>query len=276
MSKLTTLQLLRRHAGPFAVSFALMTLLLLANYGLRQMPQLSARGVPAGTIVEALLLALPFIIAMTLPMAVFVSVSWVFMRLGAHGALAAQRERYGARRLLAPVLRLAVGISALALVSNTQILPRANARLGAVLAGAPRKPTDRTMTVGQLRDAARSARTDTGPDALVRAGVYEVEIQKKFALAAACAILAVAGAAIMLRFPRGGIGLVIGASVVVFTGYYAALIAGESLADRQIISPFVAMWMANALLLGVVLLLAVRQPSRPRPPRGAESFAIGE
>jgi lipopolysaccharide export system permease protein len=64
------------------------------------------------------------------------------------------------------------------------------------------------------------------------------------------------------------------ASGIVFTGYYLSLVAGESLADRQMISPFVGMWMANAFLLAVVLLLVWR-PGRPRAEGGAESLAIG-
>jgi lipopolysaccharide export system permease protein len=87
-------------------------------------------------------------------------------------------------------------------------------------------------------------------------------------------VLALAGAAIALRFPRGGAGLVIGAGGIVFTGYYLSLVAGESLADRQVITPFVAMWMANAFLLAVVPLLVWR-PGGPGAARGAEPLAIG-
>jgi lipopolysaccharide export system permease protein len=87
-------------------------------------------------------------------------------------------------------------------------------------------------------------------------------------------VLALAGAAVALRFPRGGVRLVFGASGVVFTGYYLSFIAGESLADRLVISPFLAMWMANAFLLAFVLLLVWR-PGRPRATGGAESLAIG-
>ena len=142
-------------------------------------------------------------------------------------------------------------------VSNSLVVPRTNARLAAVLTGSPpRALSDRTMTIGQLRDAARSARTDNGRAAAARAAAYEVEIQKKFALAFSCVVLAMAGVAIVLRFPRGRTGFALGAAGVVFTGYYLSLVTGESLADRQAISPFAAMWMANALLLAVVLLLA--------------------
>ena len=50
------------------------------------------------------------------------------------------------------------------------------------------------------------------------------------------------GAPIALRFPRGGVGLVIGVSLVVFALYYVGLIAGESLANKGIMPPFWAMW----------------------------------
>ena len=275
MSKLTTRQLLRRHTTPFTVSVASLTVLLLANHAVREVPQLSSRGVPAGAIAEVLLLALPHTMALTIPMAVFLAVSWVFTRLGAEGVLAsATRERHGVRRLVVPVLGAAAVIATLTLVSNTQVVPRANARLAAVLEGTPRGLTDRTMTVGELREAARRARTATGAEATARAAAYEVEIQKKFALAAACMVLALVGAAAAIRFPHGGVGLVLGASGFVFTAYYLLLVAGEAFADRQVISPLVAMWMANAFLLAVVLLLVWR-PSRPGPTGGAETLAIG-
>ena len=38
-----------------------------------------------------------------------------------------------------------------------------------------------------------------------------------------------------LRFPRGGMGLVIGGGLVVFSIYYVGLIAGESLGNRGIV-----------------------------------------
>jgi lipopolysaccharide export system permease protein len=80
---------------------------------------------------------------------------------------------------------------------------------------------------------------------------YEVEIEKKFALSVACFVFVLFGAPIALRFPRGGVGMTIGVSLVVFSLYYVGLIAGESLADRGIVSPFLSMWGAN-LLFGTI------------------------
>lgn len=90
---------------------------------------------------------------------------------------------------------------------------------------------------------------------------YETEIQKKFALAAACVVFVLLGAPIAIRFPRGGVGLVIGVSIAVFALYYVGLIVGEDLADKLILDPVVAMWMANALftLVGVLGLIRVQR-----------------
>jgi lipopolysaccharide export system permease protein len=95
-----------------------------------------------------------------------------------------------------------------------------------------------------------------------REAMYEVEIQKKYAIAAACLIFALLGAPVALKFQRGGVGLVIGMSVAVFTVYYIGLIGGEELGDRLIVSPFFAMWTPNVLfgIAGLVGLWRIRKP----------------
>jgi lipopolysaccharide export system permease protein len=87
-----------------------------------------------------------------------------------------------------------------------------------------------------------------------RAAMYEVEIQKKYAIAAACLVFAIVGVPIALRFPRGGTGLVLATSVVVFAVYYVGLIGGEELGDRLVVSPFLAMWGPNLLFVVLGLL----------------------
>jgi lipopolysaccharide export system permease protein len=98
-------------------------------------------------------------------------------------------------------------------------------------------------------------------DALTTMSRYEVEIQKKFALALACVVFVLFGAPVALRFPRGGVGVVIGVSLVTFALYYVCLIAGETLANKLILSAFWAMWAANAIftVIGFVLLLRVER-----------------
>jgi lipopolysaccharide export system permease protein len=87
---------------------------------------------------------------------------------------------------------------------------------------------------------------------------FMIEIHKKFALAAACLVFVLVGAPIALRFPRGGVGLVIGASVVIFGFYYVGLIGGETLADQLIVTPFWSMWTANLVMAAIGLTLFLR------------------
>jgi lipopolysaccharide export system permease protein len=99
---------------------------------------------------------------------------------------------------------------------------------------------------------------------------YDVEIQKKFALAFACIVFVMIGAPIALRFPRGGVGLVIGASVSIFALYYIGLVAGEALADRAIMGPFLAMWLTNILFLAIAAWLLSRMGKEGATARGGD------
>lgn len=87
---------------------------------------------------------------------------------------------------------------------------------------------------------------------------YKVEIHKKLAIPAMCITLVLIGAPLALRFPRGGVGLVIGASAGIYGIYYVGLIGGESLADKLIITPFWAMWTPNLVMMVVGLWLFLR------------------
>lgn len=86
-----------------------------------------------------------------------------------------------------------------------------------------------------------------------------VEIHKKFALSFACLVFVLFGPPIALRFPRGGVGVTIGVSIGVFGLYYVCLMGGEALADKGLVPPSIAMWIANAIftVTGVVLLWRV-------------------
>jgi lipopolysaccharide export system permease protein len=96
-----------------------------------------------------------------------------------------------------------------------------------------------------------------------RADRYAVEVHKKWSISMACISFVIVGIVMALRFPRGGIGLVIGAGLLVFSIHYVGLTAGESLADRGHVSPWLAMWSPNIVLtiLGVLGLVRVSRES---------------
>jgi lipopolysaccharide export system permease protein len=115
------------------------------------------------------------------------------------------------------------------------------------VAGPPVRHPSPDVSGGQLRgQVAGYAATSLGTVASLSR--YRVEIHKKFSIPAMCIVFVLIGAPLALRFPRGGVGLVIGASALIFGLYYVGLIGGESLADKLIISPFWAMWAPNLLM----------------------------
>jgi lipopolysaccharide export system permease protein len=85
---------------------------------------------------------------------------------------------------------------------------------------------------------------------------HSVELHKKIAISFACLVFVLLGIPIGARTRDGGTGAGMVASITVFAVYYAFLKAGETLADRGYVTPFLSMWAANILLgsLGIWLL----------------------
>ncbi len=138
---------------------------------------------------------------------------------------------------------------------STSVVGRA-ARVGAL---GSRRPGASNLDRDELtRTVSITSRTHSTRISALRQSVNqkEVEIHKKISLAVACAVFVLVGAPLALRFPRGGLGLVIAASSFIFAVYWMGLIGGESLADRGVASPALAMWIPNVVftLLGVILV----------------------
>ncbi|MCI0697034.1 LptF/LptG family permease [candidate division KSB1 bacterium] len=77
-----------------------------------------------------------------------------------------------------------------------------------------------------------------------------VEIHKKYAIAVACLVFVLIGAPLGVLARRGSLATGTALSLGFFLLYWACLIGGEDLADREIVSPFMAMWSANFLTGG--------------------------
>ena len=84
---------------------------------------------------------------------------------------------------------------------------------------------------------------------------YLVEIHKKYSLSFACIIFVLVGIPLGTLSKRGGMGVAIGFSFVIFILYWSFLITGERLADKLILPPIPAMWVFNVVLLAVGIFL---------------------
>jgi lipopolysaccharide export system permease protein len=87
----------------------------------------------------------------------------------------------------------------------------------------------------------------------------EFEVHKKYSIAAATLVFVLIGIPLALRLARGGVGMVIAASLTIFAIYYVGLIGGETLADEGYVHPLASAWLMNAAfgVLGVLGLRAV-------------------
>jgi lipopolysaccharide export system permease protein len=92
---------------------------------------------------------------------------------------------------------------------------------------------------------------------------YRVEIYKKYSIPIACLVFVLVGLPLGIMSKRGGFGIAATLSLGFFLLYWACLIGGEKLADRDLLSPFWGMWMANFILglLGIYLTVRIGKES---------------
>jgi lipopolysaccharide export system permease protein len=409
--RILTRYLLRLHIGPFIFALFAMTSLLFVNTIARRFPEMAGKGLPAQVIFEVCLLSLPHIIALTLPMAVLVSVLYAFSQMAADNEITALKASgVNLLRLMVPLMGAAVILAGFMVYFNDRILPETNHSLKVLLMDINRKsptlqlkeqvindiqtsdgrsryflqaaridPTtnrlrdvviydlsvtgrdrtvyadsgrmafnreqtdlfltlydgsmaeikemepevfqrvffkqqqmmiagignvlertmedayrsDREMSLGMLSAAVDTAKAEmqmlqseakrygleavegglgqrgiaSAPSSMRQATTelrmlgaramsaqqriyeYQVEWHKKFAIPFACLVFVLLGAPLAVRFPRGGPGMVIAISLMIFGIYYMSLIGGESLGDKGRVAPFWGPWAPNLLFL---------------------------
>ena len=204
-----------------------------------------------------------------------------YMRVARHDLAMAEHELRKAPKPTPPKSENPGGIGKAYCALVGLFTPKPAQAAQAALAQTPAPPVQApdSTTAGQTlpveeADAAYAQRTQEAryrlDDARRERNRYDVEIHKKFSLAAACVIFVLIGAPVALRFPRGGVGLVIGVSFAVFGLYYVGLIGGETLANKAYMAPWLAMWAANIVLLIAGLVLAARMGRESSTTRGGD------
>jgi len=86
---------------------------------------------------------------------------------------------------------------------------------------------------------------------------YMVEVHKKYSIPAACLVFVLIGAPLGIMARASGMAMGASYSIAFFLIYWVCLIGGESLADRLVVRPWVAMWAPNLVIgaLGVWLMI---------------------
>ena len=122
--------ILRSVVGPFVFAWAALTGMLMLNQLSRRFGDLVGKGLPPGVIVEVLTLFIPFIVALTLPMAILVAVLYGFSQLGVDNEITAMRASgISVPQMVRPVFVAGVLLTLTNFLFIDQILPRTNLRL---------------------------------------------------------------------------------------------------------------------------------------------------
>ncbi len=87
---------------------------------------------------------------------------------------------------------------------------------------------------------------------------YMVEFHKKFSIPFACIVFALLGVPMAVTSSRSGKGVSVSLAIGIFLVYYLFLVGGEKMADRGRMDPFLSMWSANFVLLGVGIPIFIR------------------
>ncbi|MDX2120492.1 MAG: LptF/LptG family permease [Gemmatimonadota bacterium] len=155
-------------------------------------------------------------------------------------------------------------------LDNIPQMPLAGVVLPPARQAGMRLPT--TLTSWAEVSAARDEVKTSGG----RANQYLVEVHKKWAISVACLVFALVGIPMALRFPRGGMGLVIGGGLGVFAIYYVGLIAGEGLGNKNIVPPWLAMWAPNLIFVTVAVIGIIRVGRESGSTRGGDLAELWE
>src|SRR6266545_3724691 len=173
--------ILKQHLPPLAFALAALTCAMLVNQVAKQFGNLVGKGLPGSVILEVFLLTIPFIVAMTLPMAVLVAVLYAFSHLAADNEITAMKASgISIGRLLAPVLGGAAVVSVIALAWNDQVLPRSNHRLRTLLVDIQRKKPTFQLKEQVINEVVtgqfflRAARIDPASNRLKDVTIYDL------------------------------------------------------------------------------------------------------
>lgn len=87
---------------------------------------------------------------------------------------------------------------------------------------------------------------------------YVAEWHKKFTLSFACIVLFFVGAPLGAIIKKGGLGLPLVASILIFITYYVISTIGEKAVKQLTMSPFLGMWISSLIMLPIGIFFTIK------------------
>ena len=138
--RLISRHILRSMAAPFIWGVAALTGLMLLNSLPPIIEAFGGKGIPARTMIEGVLLFVPALLALTLPMAVLVSVLYGYSQLAANLEMVAMYANgLSVWRMARPALIGGAVVALLNFMVFDQLMPQSNSRFAALRAAVQQK-----------------------------------------------------------------------------------------------------------------------------------------
>ncbi|MEA3463201.1 MAG: LptF/LptG family permease, partial [Bacteroidota bacterium] len=121
-----------------------------------------------------------------------------------------------------------------------------------------RRALTQAITFARSNKSITKSNTGTNEWKISKLRRYQIEIQRKYTLSLLCLIFFFIGAPLGAIIRKGGLGMPVIVSVLLFLIYYVISMTGEKFVREDILPPFVGMWISTFILIPISILLTYK------------------
>lgn len=121
-----------------------------------------------------------------------------------------------------------------------------------------RRAITQAITYARSNKSLTKSNRDTNDWKISRLRRYQIEIHRKYTLSLLCLIFFFIGAPLGAIIRKGGLGMPVIVSVLLFLIYYVISMMGEKFVREDILPPFVGMWISTFILIPISILLTYK------------------
>jgi len=146
---------------------------------------------------------------------------------------------------------------------NNEYISSQNTFLSSFLLGKKNKKIDFNIKSNdrKIKNTIKSFRNYQNKQMIIKkkANRFEVELHRKLTLPIACVIMLIIGAPLGAIIKKGGFGLPVVFSIFLFLIYHIISITGEKMVKKDLLDPFLGMWISSAItiIIGLILIIIV-------------------
>ena len=86
----------------------------------------------------------------------------------------------------------------------------------------------------------------------------QILLHQKFTLSIACIILFFVGAPLGAIVKKGGLGIPVLITIILFLVYYVLARTGQQMAKNEVLSPFIGMWLSSFVLVPIGIFFTLK------------------